>query len=122
MLEINVILIAFSLIFAGVSAYFSFRSWRCWKISDLDVIKARVFLDKSFLDNNFKLSLAVVWTMGGLVSLHSIMEYAELTGSTWYGFYNVYYAALPVAMLSLMLVTYLWFKLLCKQKPKDFIK
>lgn len=114
MIEIYAILAALSLAFAMTAACFSIYSWRRWKESDFDTIKAKVFLDKSFLNYNFKLSLAVVWIVGGLVSLHSIMEYVELYGSIPPGFYNVYYGALPVAMLSLVLVTYTWFKLLNK--------
>ncbi len=118
MIEKNTILIVLPILFALVAAYFSINSWRRWKKSDFDTIKAKVFLDKSFLDYNFKLSLAVVWIVGGLISLHSIMEYLEINGSISYGFYNVYYGVLPVAMLSLVLVTYLWFRLLSKHSKK----
>lgn len=118
MIETYAILVALSLIFAFIAAYFSINSWIRWKESDFDTIKAKVFLDKSFLDYNFKLSLAVVWIVGGLISLHSIMEYIEINGSIPAGFYNVYYGALPVAMLSLVLVTYLWFRLLSKHSKK----
>ncbi len=119
MIETYAILVALSLVFTLIAAYFSINSWRLWKESDFDTIKAKVFLDKSFLDYNFKLSLAVVWIVGGLISLHSIMEYIELYGrSIPVGFYNVYYGVLPVAMLSLVLVTYLWFRLLSKHSKK----
>lgn len=118
MIEIYIILVALSLIFAISAAYFSINSWRRWKENDIDTIKAKVFLDKSFLDYNFKLSLALVWIMGGLVSLHSIMEYVQIKGGMSYGFYNVYSGVLPVAMLSLVSVTYTWFKLLSKNPKK----
>lgn len=118
MLELDEILIALSLVFAITSACVSIKNWKIWRESDFDMIKAKVFLDKSFLDNNFKLSLALVWIMGGLVSLHSIMEYWELKGTMSYEFYHVYYGLLPVAMLSLVLVTSIWFKLLNKHSKK----
>lgn len=118
MIEIYTIMVALSLIFGVIAAYFSINSWRRWRESDFDTIKAKVFLDKSFLDYNFKLSLSAVWIVGGFVSLHSIMEYFEIKGSIPYGFYGIYYIVLPLAMLSLVSVTYTWFKLLGKHTKK----
>lgn len=115
MIEIYVTLIALFLIFAAISAYFSIKSWILWKKSDITTIKAKVFLDKSFLDYNYKLVLIAVWFTVVLVFLHLIMEYIELTWSVSYRFYLVYYSLFPAAMLSLMFVAYMWYKLLSKQ-------
>lgn len=118
MSEVDEILIALSVVFAIISAGISIKNWKIWKESDLDTIKAKVFLDKSFLDTNFKLSLAMVWIMGGLVSLHSIMEYREIKENASNGFNHFYYGLLPAAMFGLMLVTSAWFKLLNKHSKK----
>jgi hypothetical protein len=115
MIEIYVTLIALFLIFASISAYFSIKSWILWRKSDITTIKAKVFLDKSFLDYNYKLVLFAVWFTIGLILTHLIMEYVELTGRVSYSFYLVYYSLFPVAMLSVMLVTYMWYKLLSKR-------
>lgn len=114
MIGIFVALIALFLIFAVIGAYFSIKSWMLWRKSDINTIKAKVFLDKSFLDHNYKLVLIAVWLTVVLVFLHLIMEYVELTRSVSYGFYLVYYSLFPAAMLSLMFVAYMWYKLLSK--------
>ena len=117
-MKIQIILISFSIIFALVAAYLSLKSMKSWKENDFDTIKAKVFLDKSFLNNNFKFTVALVWIMIGFVSIHSILEYVEFTGNIFYGFYLIYYGVLPMAMLSLVTVTYLWFKVLNRHQYK----
>lgn len=118
MFRYQIILISISLIFAIVAVYLSIKSLKSWKENDLDIIKAKVFLDKSFLNNNFKISLALAWIIIGLVSIHSIMEYLEFNGSIFYGFDLIYYSVLPVAMLSLVLMTYIWFKILSRPQHR----
>lgn len=112
MFRYQIILISISLIFAIIAVYLSIKSLESWKENDSDIIKARVFLNKSFLNNNFKITLALVWIIIGLVSIHSIMEYLKFNGSIFYGFDLIYYGVLPLAMLSLVLITYMWFKVL----------
>lgn len=117
MISISIAFFTLSLIFGLVAAYFSIKSWILWKNSALETIKARVFLSKSFLNHNFTLSLIIFWSLIGLVILHSIMEYIELTGSISYGFYIVYYGLFPVALLLLIFLTRMWYKILSTDRP-----
>lgn len=105
-------LIAFSLIFAVIAAYISILNLIRWKKIEPDTMKARVFLDKSFIDNNFKLTLVIVIIVGGLVSLHSVMEFFDLVGVDLKKLDIFYYGLLPVTTGTLMLMAYMWYKLL----------
>jgi hypothetical protein len=111
-IELVPYLMAFSLIFAVIAIFISIYNWIRWKKIEPKTMKARVFLDKKFLDTNFKLTLITVMIIGGLLSLHSIMEYFELVGIDFKGFYIYYYSLLPVATACLMLMAFMWSKLL----------
>ena len=101
-----------TLVFAGLAIFISIINWIRWKKIEPETTKARVFLDKKFLDTNFKLTFITVVIVGGIVSLHSIMEYFELIGIDFAGFYLYYYSLLPLAMGCFVLLSYMWFKLL----------
>jgi hypothetical protein len=110
--EIYYISLAFSLIVAGIGVYFSLKSWERLKKSEPDILKARVFLDKSFVYNNFKLTMVVI----GLVTLHMIMEITELEGTLPPELHPVYYGVFPVIILILVQMIFMWYRLLNKEK------
>ncbi len=110
--EIYYISLVFSLIVAAIGVYFSLKSWERLKKSELDILKARVFLDKSFVSNNFKLTLVVI----GLVTFHMIMEITELEGALPAILHPVYYGVFPVVILILVQMIYMWYRLLHKEK------
>lgn len=111
-IRIYYISLVFSLIIAAIGVYISLKSWIRLKEIELDTLKARAFLDKSFLYTNFKLTLFVI----GLVTLHMIMESTEFEGILPPELHPVYYAVFPVAILSLVLMIYSWYRLLYKEK------
>lgn len=100
--------LVFSLIVAAIGVYISLKSWMRLKEIELDTLKARAFLDKTFLYTNFKLTLVVI----GLVTLHMIMESTEFEGTLPSLLHPVYYAVFPVAILILVLMIYTWYRLL----------
>jgi len=115
-------LIAVSFILVVIAIYLSFKNWVCWREIELGTIKARVFLDKSFLDNNFKLTLITTGILAGLTGIHLALEYIELSTMMQSldedlspGFYLIYYSVFPIGMLGLVLVTYIWYRLLHKK-------
>jgi len=112
MIAISQISVTSLLILAAVATYLSIKNLLRWKEIEMDTTRARVFLDKSFLNANFKLTLAVV----GLVFIHFIiMEYVELTGFPLQGLFNViYFGSFLGSMLALVLLVYIWYKLLSK--------
>jgi hypothetical protein len=110
--EIYYISLIFSLILSAIGVYFSLKSWARLKKSELDTLKARVFLDKSFVYTNFKLTLVVI----GLVTFHMIMEITELEGILPPELHPVYYGVFPVIILILGLMIFMWYRLLHKEK------
>ena len=112
MIAISQISVTSLLILAAVATYLSIKNLLRWKEIEMDTTRARVFLDKSFLNANFKLTLAVV----GLVFIHFIiMEYVELTGFPLQGLFNViYFGSFLGSMLALVSLVYIWYKLLSK--------
>ena len=107
-IEIYYFSLAFSLIVASIGVYFSLKSWARLKQIELDILKARIFLDKSFVYTNFKLTLVVI----GLVTLHMIMEYTELEGALPSVLHPIYYSVFPIAILILVRMIYMWYSLL----------
>lgn len=114
MIEIYEGLIFLTLILAIVTVFLTIKSWLFWNNNDENTIKARVFLDKTFLIQNFRLTIVSVLILIVIIGIHILMEYIELTGKVSFDFYIVYYGVFPVAMLSLTLVMYKWYKILYK--------
>jgi len=108
--EIYYVSFVFSFVIAAIGVYFSIKSWTRLKQIDLITLKARAFLDKSFLYTNFKLALIMI----GLVTIHIIMEYLDLAGTFPPELHPVYYAVFPFVILSLSLMIYSWYRLLHK--------
>ena len=79
----------------------------------MDTVKAKVFLETSFLNANFKLTLAAVC----LLFIHFIMmEYVEFTGFPLQGLFNIiYFGFFFGSVLALILLVYIWYKLLRKK-------
>jgi len=113
MITISLISVALLLILAVIVTYLSANILLHWKGIEMDTARARVFLDKSFLDNNFKLTLAVI----GLVFTHFIlMEYVQITGFPLQGLFNIiYFSSFLCSMLALVLLANTWNKLLGKK-------
>jgi hypothetical protein len=114
-MEIIYGLIIISYILAVIAAHLSFRNWDRWKDIALDTLKARIFLDKSFLINNFRLSFVTIGIMVGLTSIYLIMEYTGLDRLSQ-GLYVFYFCVFPIVILSIVQVAYayMWYKLLYK--------
>jgi hypothetical protein len=113
MTAISLISTTLLLILAVIVTYISVKILLQWKEIEMDTARARVFLDKSFLNNNFKLTLAVV----GLVFTHFIlMEYVQLTEFPLQGLFNIiYFSSFLCSMLALVLLVNTWNKLLDKK-------
>lgn len=114
-IEIYYFSLAFSLIVASIGVYFSLKSWTRLKQIELDILKARIFLDKSFVYTNFKLTLVVI----GLVTFHMIMEYTELGGTLPPELHPVYYGVFPVVILILVQMIHMWYRLLHWKSKND---
>ena len=98
---------------AAIAIYLSFRNLACWKKLDLSTLKAKVFLDSSFLKYDFKLTIIMV----ALLSFHFITEYMELEGVLPQYMDIACQYSLPLVLLILVLIQYKWYTLLHKKMP-----
>ncbi len=111
MIEIYIIL-AFSLLLAAAGVYLSVKNLLTWKVIDVMTMKAKVFLDGSFLRYDFVFTLVIV----GLMSIHIILEYMGFKGQLPAGLYIFNIAVIPAVLFVLVLMEYRWYRLLHTKK------
>jgi hypothetical protein len=68
---INMILTSSSVILALIGFYFAIRIWIKWRNTDMDILKARVFLNKMFLEKNGR----YVFLSGASLTVHQFMGF-----------------------------------------------
>lgn len=73
---INVILVTCSVIFAFAGLYFVLKIWLVWKRVDMNVLKARVFLDDRFLVRNWM----YIFIAGAFIALIRVLQLLSLSG------------------------------------------
>ena len=109
---IEFIIIAICLVFAVAITFYSFHNWLHWKESNISTIRAKVFLDKSFLEYNFKITILLVFLIAFLTSLNLVTGYMKLTGTISNMFSIINFSILPATMLSLGFVIQRWHRIL----------
>ncbi len=73
---INVILVTCSVIVAFAGLYFVLKIWLVWKRVDMNVLKARVFLDDKFLVRNW----TYIFIAGAFIALIRVLQLLNLSG------------------------------------------
>ncbi|MFQ6071942.1 MAG: hypothetical protein ACE5KT_04470 [Methanosarcinales archaeon] len=110
--EIILAIIAFALLCALIGLYITLRVWSIWRHTDINLIRAKVFLKKDFLNKNF----IFVFLVGALVSLHVIFEFMEFYGtipSVVLPFWDlVYIIEISTVLILLVILAYEWFKII----------
>ncbi|MDP2766934.1 MAG: hypothetical protein Q8O41_05730, partial [Candidatus Methanoperedens sp.] len=71
---INIILVFSSVAVAFIGLFFVLKIWLVWKRVDINVLKARVFLDKKFLVRNW----IYIFIIGAFIVMRRIMELYDL--------------------------------------------
>jgi len=99
---------AISVLFAFIGLYFVTRIWFRWKTMSIEVIKARVFLNKRFLELNW----AYVFLAGSMLTLHQLLEYLMYLNYLNRDFSYLSETLEFLALVFLVVLAYLWFKLL----------
>ncbi len=106
-----------AVIFSIVGFYFAVKAFLSFRNTPDDILRAKIFLNKNFLRNNF----VFVFIVGFLVSLHTILELLE------YGFsklsiqftpavHLLYASTLPIIALLMALLAYHWNNALFQKK------
>ncbi|MFH0904048.1 MAG: hypothetical protein V1854_02515 [Methanobacteriota archaeon] len=107
--EINIILVACSVIIGFIGFFFVLKIWLVWKQVDINVLKARVFLDPNFLVRNwvFIFIAGAFIVMRRILHLFDLLELSKLSSEMIIIFDFV---GLVVVVLLVMLAYY-WYKL-----------
>ncbi|VVB93995.1 Uncharacterised protein [uncultured archaeon] len=102
-----------SIILALIGFYFVVRIWMKWKNLDKDVFKARVFLDKNFLEKNWIL----VFLSGASLTIHQSLEFIKYSNYFISEWSETLSAALGfLALVFLVILAYEWFKFIIPHK------
>lgn len=98
-----------SIILALIGLFLVVRIWMKWKNIDKDVLKARVFLDKKFLEKNW----IYVFLTGASITIHKSLELLMASGyilNDWIELLSGFFEF--SALVFLIILAYEWFKLI----------
>ncbi|MDD5614917.1 MAG: hypothetical protein PHH85_01810 [Candidatus Methanoperedens sp.] len=107
---INIILVTCSVITGFVGFFFVLKIWLVWKKVDMNVLKARVFLDQNFLIRNW----VFIFITGAFMVLRRIMELSELLDKNLLApEMNIIFNLMGLAVVALLVIlAYYWCKLI----------
>ena len=99
-----------SIILAIIGLYLVYKNWLVWKKTSLNIIKARAFLNKEFLERNW----FFIVVAGGLIALRRVYRCIELSrDSTINDPMEVLFDILGfVVIFLLVLMAYQWYKII----------
>jgi hypothetical protein len=105
-----------SILLALTGLYFVIRVWLKWKYIDMDLLKARVFLNKKFLERNW----IYVFLAGASLTAHQALGLLGESGfiETSYSIYLVSEILEFATLAFLVVLAYEWFKVLYYVKIK----
>lgn len=106
---INIILVTCSVITGFAGFFFVLKIWLVWKKVDMNVLKARVFLDQNFLIRNW----VFIFITGAFIVLRRIMELFELLDKNLLApEMNIIFNLMGLAVIALLVIlAYYWYKL-----------
>jgi len=116
--ELQVVILITTVLITIIGLYFAIKAWSSWRCLDDEIIRARAFLTREFLNRNFML----VFITGAFVGLHTILEFIEIFGypTALIQFAQeiriLYFLTLTISMLLLVLLAYYWCKLVSSHK------
>ncbi len=114
---LNIILVGASVIIALVGLFFVFKIWVVWKRVDKEVLKARVFLNRDFLEKNW----IYVFLAGAFIAIRRVMQLLELLGFSvnieWVTY--LYDAMGIVVIVLLVMLAYHWYRLIFSTLPRS---
>ncbi len=102
-----------SVIVALIGLYFVIRILMKWKNMDKDLLKARVFLDKNFLEKNWLL----VFLSGASLTIHQSLEFITLSNyftSEWLETLSEAFEFM--VLIFLVILAYMWSKFIIPNK------
>lgn len=113
--SLNMILTGGSVILALIGFYFVVRIWIKWRNIDMDVLKARVFLNKKFLEKNWW----YVFLTGAALTAHQFLVFLMHVNYIINDYIGPISEALEfMALLFLVILAYEWHILIRTKKDK----
>lgn len=113
--SLNMIMTGGSVILALIGFYFVVRIWIKWRNIDMDILKARVFLNKKFLETNWK----YVFLSGASLTAHQfivfLMQLNFITGDLIYSLSEILEF---LALVFLLILAYEWLVLISAKKNR----
>ena len=100
-----------SIILGLLGLFFVIKNWLVWQETSLDVIKARAFLDKKFLNKNWFYLVLV----GGIIMSRRVYRYIELNSneSVDVGVNELLFDFLGLfVIIILVTMAYQWYKII----------
>jgi hypothetical protein len=107
-----------AILFAIIGIYFVIRAWILWARTPDDVLRAKAFLTKQFLNRNFILIFILII----IVVIHTFLEFFVIYGYPLYlarfeRLMSMFYlSSLSFLMLLLAILAYYWYGLLSPKK------
>ncbi len=110
---INMILTSSSVLLALIGFYFVFLIWIKWRNIDMDILKARVFLNKKFLEKNG----IYIFLSGASLTAHQFMGFLiQLNFITGNSIYSVSELFEFIALMFFLILAYEWLVLISAKK------
>lgn len=98
-----------SVVLALIGLYFVIRIWIKWEYLDMDVIQARVFLNKKFIERNW----LYVFLAGASITVHQLIKFltsSNYVSSPWLN--QISYIIEFLVLVLLVMLAYEWFMVL----------
>lgn len=107
--KINILIVSCSVLISLIGLVFVLKIWLVWKNVDKTVLKARVFLDGSFLTKNW----IFVFMAGAFIAIRRVMQLVELLESPPINTPEKIISDLMglVVIVLLVLLAYYWYRL-----------
>lgn len=106
---VNILLVGCSVIMGFIGVFFVLKIWLVWKKVDMNVLKARVFLDQNFLIRNW----LFIFIIGAFIVFRRILELSELLDKNLpTPEMNIIFNLMGLAVVALLVIlAYYWYKL-----------
>lgn len=120
--EINIILLALSVIIGFIGFFFVLKIFLVWRQVDMNVLKARVFLSKGFLVRNW----IYIFLVGAIIVMQRLLALLDSLEISLPSSINILFDLLGVGVVVLLvLLAYYWYKLVYSaigHTQKDLLK
>ncbi len=107
--EIRIIIVGGSVITSLIGLFCVIKIWMVWKHVNKEILKARVFLNKNFLEKNW----ICIFMAGAFIAVRRVMQLLELLGFPIINSDTILFDLMGLAVISLLvLLVHYWYRLI----------